>query len=246
MIDRDSLDSGDTMARMEARQLVARARPFYATAVVLAVGLTLSGCGSSGADEAREVAAKSLTSGEPLTKEERLLARSLVSNRDIERETAGSVERAMLEYWSDLSYESWGTAVGFFDPRLRDVLSDVRLVEGLRREARDHKPVKPIVRGVRRFGNTAVVQYFIRTPDARLRPVSISWERQGGEWRIIYSATLDESIALAAQELKQANIDPTSREPAKAAIRSGILERRLQSTYLDQRRRAAGGRRTVR
>lgn len=190
---------------------------------------TVSGCGQA-TDGDRVLSGA--TDNKPLSGEDQLIERKLVTDKDAREAPAGSAERAFLEYWTAVSFEDWATAVRYVDTSLRRILDVNYLVEALRIEGQNNVPVKPIIRDAARTRGSVSIRYLIRTSDGRLRPTSSSWEQRNGVWYMVYSSTLDDSYAAAVQQAVQNDVDPTATTPSRKAISAGSSARRAQSEAL--------------
>ncbi len=207
-------------------------------AALLCVAAAVGGCGggvNTRRNTARQIAAKAVGGGRPLTQEEKFLSRRIVSPASADKYPAGSVQRAFVNFWSQMSYNAWGPAVGAFEPGLVKLVGSDLLVDALRTIQTQSHPVRPLIRGVEHSGNQATVFYFIRISTGALLPTSTSFARHGTQWQIYYMASLDDALGLAAQQRAQARINAASTTPAGPAIAAGAAARRLQPTYLEMR-----------
>lgn len=193
-------------------------------AVVIAAG-TLQACGSGGKSPGQNAAAKSST--QPVSAEDRLAERSLVTQADVAAAKPGA-PRAFVQYWDSLDFEEYGAAVESLDPRLRRAFKPVLVFDALRNEAANNHPVKPLIRGVRTVRGQTFIRYFVRTSAGKLRATSTAWVKRSGEWVIAFSPTFGGSLAAAAQQEVQNRVDPAAKQPAAAAVRAGSRAARVQ------------------
>lgn len=203
-------------------------KPTLGVAVLL-LAAVLVACG--GETEADRILAAG--SNKPLTAEDEIVERRLVTDDDVRKHPEGSAERAFLEYWNAVSYEDWASAVRFVDTGLRRALDTKNLVSAFAIEGQRNLPVRPLIRGAVRTRASVSIRYFVRTEQGKLRPTSSSWERRGEDWYLVYSATLDDSYASAVQQAKQTELDPLGATPDERAVRAGNEARRDSATTLE-------------
>src|SRR5215204_6874896 len=92
------------MRKSPGRGLPRARRAVVAVLMVLISALTLSACGSSDSDPSPSAASEA----------------SLLGPSDFEKYPEDSVERDLLEYWSNLQFRSWADVATYYDPRFRD------------------------------------------------------------------------------------------------------------------------------
>jgi hypothetical protein len=189
-------------------------------AALLAVSGALSFSACSG-DDSASVTAESVADE----------AERLVSREDLRRTSVGSPERAFLTYWSHLQYASWSLALDYFEPELVAVLGEADLVEAFKIQTSYFRSVKPTLHSSVRLGDEVVVRYRLRGA-GKAFPMSISWRRSGGRWRIHYDPQLDAMLQSAVQTRVQSEIDPAATTPSRGALKAGLRAARRQSDYL--------------
>jgi hypothetical protein len=165
-------------------------------------------------------------------------AERLVSRRDIRQTAPGSPERAFLMYWSHLQYGAWSVALDYFEPELAAALDESDLVEGFKIQSSYLRSVKPILNSSVRSADQVIVRYRLKG-SSTTAPMSLSWRRSGGRWRIHYDSRLDALVQSSVQTRVQNAIDPAASTPAAAALKAGLRAARRQSDYLAARTTAA-------
>jgi hypothetical protein len=159
----------------------------------------------------------------------------LISDAELRRASAGSTERAFLEFWSLLQYQGWAAAVESYDPPLLAAIGSDRIAEALKTQAAYFRSARPdLRRSIRRRGRVTV-RYLVANSAGNVVPQSMTWTRTSEGWRIFYDTLLDESLRQAAQRATQVRVDPTTDRTGPEAIRAGEAASRLQSRYLRTR-----------
>ena len=201
---------------------------------LIASALVLIACGGSADDEARNVQTTSVIAKNDPVRE------FMVREDEIEKAPGGGVERAFLQYWSDLQFQAWAVAARTYEPGLRRFIGDDVLIRALSNQGPSYLSTRPDIVSAKVTGDRAVIRYF-RIGDQATAPTSLSWIRNNtGRWLITYDALLDQALAQSRQLETQQSIDPISQKPIPAAVRAGNSARKLQSQYVAQRERAAG------
>ena len=196
--------------------------------------LVFAGCGGSADEEARKVQASSVIAADDPVRE------FMIRDTEIQKAPTGSVERAFLQYWSDLQFQAWPIAARTYEPGLREFVGDDALIRALSNQGPVYLSTRPDIVSARTTGDRAVIRYF-RIGEQATQPASMSWVRgEGGRWLIAYDALLDEALAQSRQLEVQQSIDPISQKPMPAAVRAGNRARKLQSDYAAQRDAADG------
>lgn len=211
---------------------VPTARVLLALGLVAPVALA-GGCGGGNKEEGRTLANTSIVSdAKPLPK-------VLISRSEELRYPSGSVQRAFLEYWSALQFQSWPAAVSFFDPEIRNDLGVARVAEALRSQAPYFRSTKPAIVAVTksRDGET-VVRYLANDRSGNAVTRAVAWHRLRGEWAILFDSFLPEALQSGALAKEQARIDPTARTPSANAIAAGRRAAELPSKAWARRRSA--------
>jgi hypothetical protein len=184
---------------------------------LLATVVAVAGC-SSGGSEA--VSSQSIAT----VKEQHLL-----TTADINRSPAGSPQQAFLKYWSAAQFRAWSAVLSLYEPALVKSVGVVTLVEGLKSHATYFPTVKPVIRGVFRAGDQAIVRYKVPDGAGQLYATSISLRRSGDTWRIHYDPQLDGMLQTGETAKVQSATDPNAPTQSKAALVAGANAGRLQS-----------------
>lgn len=200
--------------------------------MLVASTLMLAGCGGSADDEARRLQTRSvIATNDPVQ-------RYLVSRAAIEKAPRGSVQRAFLQYWSDLQFQAYDAASFAYEPGLRRLIGDDVLIRALASQGASYRSSRPDIVSSTTNGDRAQVRYF-RIGAQDTTPTSSSWTRDGtGRWLITYNPPLDQALADIRQLETQQAIDPLAQKSLPAAIRAGSRARKIQSEYAAQRRRS--------
>lgn len=194
--------------------------------------LVLGACGGSADDEARQVQTTSVIAKNDPVRE------FMVTEAEIDKAPRGSVERAFLQYWSDLQFQAWAVAARTYEPGLRRFLGVDILIRALSNQGPTYLSTRPDIVSAKTSGDRAVIRYF-RIGNRGATPTSISWIRgDSGRWLITYDALLDQALADSRQLETQQAIDPVSQKPIPAAVRAGNKARKLQSQYVAQQERS--------
>ena len=204
-------------------------RRSWLEAIAVGLGsLAIASCGGGSDDEARDLAARSILDDPPPLKE------ALVGRDEIEKQGLQSPERAFLQLWRSLQYQSWLDAVLSYTPALRRAVGDDRLVEALKGQAAYFRSVRPSLRETIRRGRRATLEYIITDLSGDRTPRSVSLVETGRGWEVFYDPFLDEALREAARAATQAEINPLARKPDKRALAAGAAASQLQSAYLAQ------------
>ncbi len=169
----------------------------------------------------------------PNSREEK--TKQLVSEKERAKFPEDSVENAFFNYWSNLQFLDFNTAVDTFDPRLVEFVQSSRLEDSLKLQRGLFLKSKPEIIRVRKRGNRASVRYTIVDIDGQVTPNTITWVRDDGEWKILFDSLLDKILSFHAQNKAQKRINPDPKAPpAKQAIEAGDSASRLQRRFLEQ------------
>ncbi len=197
--------------------------------VVLGVAAaSLAGCGSNVKQEGQELRAQSLLASSPP------LARAIVTDREIAKYPAGSVQNAFLSYWQDLQFQFWRSGASRYDPALQQFIGPRRLIEGLEALAAYYRTVKPLLYRVKptSYGTMQVSYVGSSSGGGPVELETTEWLRVGHAWYIESDSLLDRGLVASAQQAEQEQIDPAAQKPAAQAIRVGQTAGRLQAAYL--------------
>jgi hypothetical protein len=196
-------------------------------ALVLALGLF--GCGSSSTEDLQ------VSEG----------ASGLLKTAEIEKEPAGSVERAFLDYWSNLQYRSWADAATFYDPRFRDFVGTAAIVGAKKLNGSVYPVVKPEIGRVDLNQGNTTVYYTLLLPDGTEELDSITWRKVAGSWQIVYDSRLDAELGQLATnraEIEENGAISTSAATplSEEAVRAGKAAEEKQAQFLERELETSG------
>jgi hypothetical protein len=196
-------------------------------AVLGTVTVISVGCGSNVQQEGQQLQARSLLASSPP------LARAVVSDRDIAKYPAGSVQRAFFSYWQDLQFQSWRSGASSYDPALQRFIGPQQLIESLEALASYYRTVKPLLYSVKQtsFGTT-LVRYIGSPTGGPVALQTVEWRHIGNAWQIESDSLLNLGLTSSAQEVEQTQLDPTAQKPSIQAVRAGETAGHLQAAYL--------------
>jgi hypothetical protein len=153
----------------------------------------------------------------------------LAGAKDLRRFKRGSVQRALLDYWSSLQFHAWPQAIGFLDPGLRNAIGIVRLTQALESAAGSFQATAPQIVSVQKRGRLTTIQYRLRQGEGGNRLESSSWRREGGEWAIVFDSGLNPLL----RTYVQTSIDaPNAAKPSARATRAARAVGELQAKFL--------------
>jgi hypothetical protein len=192
----------------------------FAALLILGLALTLSACGSSEEGPAAHVRQN-----------------DLVSQQGIDRYPEGSPERAFLEYWSDLQYNSWADVAGYYDPALRKFIGTAELIQAKKTGSSVYPYLQPDVKSTKTEDGLTTIYYTLTMEDGTTELASTSWRKEGGNWQLVFDSRLDGELAAVAQERVALNEDTgeglaTELPPSAKALRAGKAAARLQAEFL--------------
>jgi hypothetical protein len=197
---------------------------------IAALACALTGCGASdGKRVSQELARQSIA---PAVQ---ALPSALISTRELAAAPAGSPMRAFLSMWSDLQWQSWPSALSYYQPGLVHYIGTSAMLDAFEFDGALFRTSKPKIDGESQFGATRVtIRYVLSsaTPAASAPvPNSITWSQIGGQWEVAYYPELDGILASWAQTQAQQQIDPTAVTPSPGALAAGIRIEGAQSRY---------------
>jgi hypothetical protein len=199
-----------------------KARPALAAA---AVAIAIGGCGSK--DPAPEAVERT-----SITAKVRAPAKTEITNADLRHVKAPTASHAFLEYWSELQWQEWISAVDRYSAGLRRVVGTSRILEALQHQASFYRAVKPkIEREATRKGLTTIRYSYIDSAGTR-RLSSTIWRMEDGRWTLVYDGLLDGALQSWAQTRTQQLTAPDAAKPTAAALKAGIEASELQARYL--------------
>ena len=203
-----------------------------ASALAVAVAaVTAAGCGGPAENDRR-------LAGESIVETAEAVRKELIADADIEQLPEGSPHRALLKYWSDMQYGALDEAIVAYHPELRDAIGVAELADALRTAMPLYQQTRPEEVTVRRTeGGVALVRYIAPTLRSNPQPVPLSatMQRQGGEWRIVYNAALNDELRVAAQNAVQLEVKPGATAPDPRAVAAGERAAQIQGRYLRTR-----------
>lgn len=192
------------------------ALPLFAAWVVI---LGISACGSSSSTEER-------------------VPNNLVSRAEVDKQPADSVERAFLEYWSDLQYQSWAEVAAYYDPAFRDAVGTAAIIGGKKINGSSYPQLKPAIVRVRDKGAFTTINYSLVFIDGTKELASVTWRKDGGSWQLIYDSRLDAELKQYAEnrvELEQNGTLPTDASAASPeAVKAGAVAAQAQARFIQQ------------
>ena len=119
---------------------------------------------------------------------------NVLSRVEVEKQPAGSVERAFLEYWSDLQYQSWAEVAAYYEPDFRDSVGTAAIIGGKKINGSSYPQLKPEIVRVRDNGDSATINYSLQFIDGTKELASITWRKRDGSWQVIYDSRLDAEL----------------------------------------------------
>ncbi len=188
---------------------------------IATAAVALSACGSS--------ASAPLPSGS---------SSNVLSAAEINHYPAGSVERTFLSYWSALQFQTWADVAAYYDPRFRAYLGTAQVISAKKQNSSTFPMLKPEIVSVTTHGGETAIHYALRFPEGSKEQASISWQKEGGNWQIVYDSRLDAELSQLAQnrvEIRKNRALPT--DPSKrssAAVRAGNVASQIQARFLQQ------------
>lgn len=197
-----------------------RRRAALATVTGLVVSLTLAACGSSSPGPPANISPSNVLRPAELTRYEE-----------------GSVERAFLEYWSDLQFQAWADVAAYYHPRFRDFVGTARLIDAKKIGATFYPALKPTIERTADDDGESSVYYSLRREDGTKELATTTWVRADGNWRMIYDSRLDAELNQAAQEkvqLAAGGSEASGAQGSPEALRAGKAAARLQARFLEQ------------
>jgi hypothetical protein len=163
---------------------------------------------------------------------------NVLSRAEVEKQPAGSVERAFLEYWSDLQYQSWAEVAAYYEPDFRDSVGTAAIIGGKKINGSSYPQLKPEIVHVRDNGDSATINYSLQFIDGTNELASITWRKRDGSWQVIYDSRLDAELRQFAEnrvEIEENGVLPTSVDSiSPAATRAGAAAAQAQARFLQE------------
>jgi len=190
--------------------------PFFAAWVLI---LGISACGDSSSATER-------------------VPNNLVSRAEVEKTPANTAERAFLEYWSDLQYQSWAEVAAYYEPDFRDSVGTAAIIGGKKINGSSYPQLKPEIVRVRTKDDFTTTSYSLQFIDGSKELASITWRKRGGSWQIVYDSRLDAELKQYAEnrvEIEENGVLPTSVDSiSPAATRAGAAAAQAQARFLQE------------
>jgi hypothetical protein len=162
---------------------------------------------------------------------------NIVSQSEVDRYAEGSVKRAFLEYWSSLQYQSWAEAAAYYDPSFRDSVGTAAVIGAKKLNAPSYPKLKPSIIGVTDKGDLTTIRYTLWLADGTKERASVTWQKVGGSWQIIFDSRLDAELNQFAQnrvEINRNGVLPTDLDQiSPEALRAGNAAAQRQALFLE-------------
>jgi hypothetical protein len=163
---------------------------------------------------------------------------NLVSQSEADKQPAGRVERAFLEYWSALQYQSWAEVAAYYEPAFRDSVGTVAIIGGKKINGSSYPQLKPEIAQVRDSDDFTTIDYSLQFIDGTKELASVTWRRLGGSWQLVYDSRLDAELRQYAENRVETELngalpnDPADISPA--AARAGAAAAQAQARFIEQ------------
>lgn len=207
-------------------------RPLSALAVTSCVTI-LAACGGSASKVGEQLAKHSIS---PKVSP---VPAAVVSNAEIAATPVSSPQRAFLNMWSELQWQSWTEAIAHYQPGLVRAIGAARMLQALAFEASLYRTSKPVLHGQTRRHGLVTIRYTLAGAKALVVPSSITWQREAGHWVVYYDPSLDNILRSWAQA-QQTSSAPGASASAQV-LAAGVKATELQSRYLSRRLGRDGG-----
>lgn len=146
-------------------------------------------------------------------------------------------------YWRDVQSARYQAASNRFSRRLRAVVTDHLIIEALRSNSGVYRASRPTIVSIDRGAARSVtVRFIARTAasPAQAAPSALRLRKQGGRWRITFSAPLNAELGAAAaravQFAEKANFPTIGRRGLAASQSASRLQNRLLEAERASRR----------
>jgi hypothetical protein len=197
-----------------------RALPAFLAALALA--LTFAACGDSSDPPAATADAPN----------------NVITQAEADRHPRGSIERAFLEYWSALQYQSWAEVASYYDPAFRDFIGTAMIIGAKKINGSTYPQLKPALVEARPHPAFTTLDYSVQFLDGTRELASTSWRRSEGSWQMVYDSRLDEEMRQLAEnrvEIAQNGTLPTDpAEVSPDATRAGAAAAQAQARFLQR------------
>ena len=201
---------------------VAWRRAAMASLLGLMLAVSISSCGT--------------TSSEPAAAPS---SSNVLTSAELSHYRPGTVQRAFLQYWSALQYQSWAEVAAYYDPAFRDFLGTVPVISAKKQNTSTFPLLKPRIVGLTKSDGDTTVRYTLIFADGTKEQASMTWRQNRGNWQIIYDSRLDAELGQLAQngaEIKKNGSVPTdaSAPLSPAATRAAHAAAQRQAAFLQQ------------
>jgi len=163
---------------------------------------------------------------------------NLISQAEIRKRQPDSVERAFLEYWSDLQYQSWAEVAAYYEPAFRESVGTAAIIGGKKINGSSYPQLKPVIVRVREKGDFTTINYSLIFIDGSKELASVTWRKDDGSWQLVYDSRLDAELKQYAEnrvELEQNGALPTEASAASPpAVRAGAVAAQAQARFVQQ------------
>lgn len=189
--------------------------PFLAAWIVI---LGISACGSSEEEPQR-------------------VPNNLISQTEADKRQA-AVERAFLEYWSDLQYQSWAEVAAYYLPAFRDSVGTATIIGGKKLNGSSYPQLKPKIVRLRNNGEFTTINYSLRFLDGSTELASTTWRKVGDAWQLAYDSRLDAELKQYAENKVEyalngaLPVDPAETSPQ--AVRAGAVAAQAQARFIEE------------
>jgi hypothetical protein len=163
---------------------------------------------------------------------------NVITQSELEKPAAGSVERAFVEFWSDLQFQSWAEVASFYSPAFRESIGTAVIVGAKKLNGSSYPDLKPLVVSVEEGRGLTTIKYSLQFIDGTKELSSINWQKQAGNWEIVYDSRLDSELNQFAEnrvELAKNGALPTDvSEITPEAAKAGAAASQAQARFLQQ------------
>lgn len=163
---------------------------------------------------------------------------NVVSQAEAEKQSAGSVERAFLEYWSDLQYQSWAEVAAYYEPDFRDSVGTAAIIGGKKINGSSYPQLKPEIVRVRDKGDFTTINYSLQFIDGTKELASVTWRKRAGSWQLVYDSRLDAELRQFAENRVETELNGTlptdAADISPQAARAGGAAAQAQARFIEE------------
>lgn len=163
---------------------------------------------------------------------------NLVSRSEVDRAKGGSVEQALLEYWSALQYQAWAEVASYYDKSLRGLIGTASIIGAKKLNAPSYPLLKPSIVEVTSRDDLSTIKYSLRLADGTRELSSVTWREVDGSWQIVYDSRLDTELTQFEEnqvEISRTGVLPTEiSEISPDAVRAGGKGAQKQARFLQE------------